>query len=104
MLSGTTTQGSLEIKASYNQNNKTTTFTQLISYAQVQNNLQTGGAKFQAGVSISGNGNPTGYAMVYLYGSGQSQVYNVSSMVVNKPAITITNVNISGHQIQSNFV
>ncbi len=104
VLSGTTTQGSLEIKASYTQNNNPTTFTQLINYAQVQNNAQTSGAKFQAGVSISGYGNPTGYATVYLYGSGQNQVYNVSSMVINKPAITIANGNISGHQIQSNFV
>lgn len=104
VLSGTATQGSMEIRANYIQNNKLVTFTQLINYAQVQNNLQTSGAKFQAGVSISGYGNSTGYGTIYLYGSGQNQIYNVSSIIINKPAITIANGDISGHQIQSNFV
>ena len=104
VLSGATTQGSLEIKASYTQNNKVISFTQLISYAQVQNNLQASGAKFQAGVSISGNGNSVGYGTIYLYGSGQNQIYDVSSIIINKSAIKVVNGNISGQQIQSNFV
>jgi hypothetical protein len=104
MLNGLNTQGSLQIKASYNLDNQPQSFTQLISYAQVQNNTTTTGAKFQSGVSISGYGNPTGYATIYLYGSGQNQVYDVSSITINKPALTIINGNISGHQIQSNFV
>ena len=104
VLNGSNLQGSLEVKASYTLNNKVTTFTQLISYAQVQNNLQPSGAKFQTGVSISGYGNSIGYGVVYLYGSGQNQVYDVSSMIIDKPAVTVANGNISGHQIQSNFV
>jgi len=104
LLNGLNTQGSLQIKASYNLDNQPQSFTQLISYAQVQNNTTTTGAKFQSGVSISGYGNPTGYATIYLYGSGQNQVYDVSSITINKPALTIINGNISGHQIQSNFV
>ena len=103
-LSVGNTQGSLEIKASYTQNNKVISFTQLISYAQVQNNLQASGAKFQAGVSISGNGNSVGYGTIYLYGSGQNQIYDVSSIIINKSAIKVVNGNISGQQIQSNFV
>ena len=104
VLSGSSTQGSMDVKASYNVNNKAVSFNQIINYAQVQNNLVTAGAKFKAGIDISGYGNPTGYATIYLYGSGQNQVYNVSSMTINKPAVTIVNGNISGHQIQSNFV
>ena len=103
-LSGSSLQGSLKIKASYSLNKKAISFSQIINYAQVQNNQQTAGAKFKAGVDISGYGNPTGYATIYLYGSGQGQVYNVSSMTLNKPAVSIVNGNISGHQIQSNFV
>ncbi|MBP7781419.1 MAG: beta-propeller fold lactonase family protein [Burkholderiales bacterium] len=97
-------QGSMLLQASYSLNNKAVSFNQIINYAQVQNNLVTAGAKFKAGIDISGYGNPTGYATIYLYGSGQNQVYNVSSMTINKPAVTIVNGNISGHQIQSNFV
>ena len=97
-------QGSMLLQASYSLNNKAVSFNQIINYAQVQNNLVTSGAKFKAGIDISGYGNPTGYATIYLYGSGQNQVYNVSSMTINKPAVTIVNGNISGHQIQSNFV
>ncbi|MBX9866834.1 MAG: hypothetical protein K2Y14_07945, partial [Burkholderiales bacterium] len=104
VLSGSSTQGSMSVKASYSLNNKAASFNQIINYAQVQNNIVTAGAKFQAGIDISGYGNPTGYATIYLYGSGQNQVYNVSSMTINKPAVTIVNGNISGHQIQSNFV
>jgi hypothetical protein len=104
LLSGLNTQGSIQIKASYNLDNHPQNFTQLISYVQVQNNTSTEGAKFQSGISISGYGNPTGYATIYLYGSGQNQVYDVSSIRINKPAITIVNGNISGQQIQSNFV
>ncbi|MBX9866496.1 MAG: hypothetical protein K2Y14_06235, partial [Burkholderiales bacterium] len=104
VLSGSSSQGSMSVKASYSLNNKSVSFNQIINYAQVSNNLVAAGAKFQAGVDISGYGNPTGYATIYLYGSGQNQVYNVSSMAINKPAVTIVNGNISGHQIQSNFV
>lgn len=97
-------QGSMNIKASYRINNKMVEFNQIINYEQVRNNQQISGAKFQSGVNISGYGNPTGHATIYLYGSGQNQVYEISSMVINKPAITIENGNISGHQIKSNFV
>ena len=104
VLSGSNLQGSLEIKASYAQDNKATTFTQLISYAQVQNNLQTAGAKFQSGVNISGYGNSTGYGMIYLYGSGQNNIYDVNSITVDKPSVIISNGNIAGREIQSYFV
>lgn len=104
MLDGLSTQGTIQIKASYNLDNHSQSFTQLINYAQVQNNVTTAGAKFQSGVTISGYGNPTGYATIYLYGSGQNQIYDVSSITIDKPAVTIVNGNISGQQIQSNFV
>lgn len=98
------TQGSFEIRASYSLNKENKSFTQIVSYEQVTNNGQVSGAKFKSGISISGYGNSTGYATIYLYGSGQNQVYNVSSMTIDKPAVTIVNGNISGHQIQSNYV
>mgnify|MGYP000025150761 FL=1 len=104
ILSGTNVQGSFQITATYSQNNEPKTFSQLINYVKVQNNLQPAGAKFQSGVSISGYGNQNGYATIYLYGSGQDQTYDVSSITVSNPSVTITNGNISGHQIQSNFV
>ena len=104
VLSGSNTQGSMLIGASYKYNDKDNTFSQIINYAQGQNNQLAAGAIFQAGANISGFGNSVGYATIYLYGSGHNQVYDVSSMTINKPVITIVNGNISGHQIQSNFV
>lgn len=104
VLTGSNTQGSMVITASYGLNNKTSSFSQIINYARVENNQQTSGAKFQSGTAIAGFGNSVGYATIYLYGSGINQVYDVSAMTINKPAVTIVNGNISGHQIQSNFV
>ncbi|MDD3266644.1 MAG: DUF1554 domain-containing protein [Burkholderiales bacterium] len=98
------TQGSFEIHANYSLNKENKSFTQIVNYEQVVNNVQNSGAKFRSGVSISGYGNSTGYATIYLYGSGQNQVYDVSSMTIDKPAVKIVNGNISGHQIQSNYV
>lgn len=103
VLSGSNTQGSMLIKASYQVDGKTANFNQVLNYATVQNNT-TDGAKFQSGVDISGYGNKTGYATIYLYGSGNSNIYDVSSMTINKPSVQIVNGNLSGHQIQSNFV
>lgn len=104
LLSEGSTQGSFEIKADYLLNNQSQSFTQLINYVQVRNNTHTEGAKFQSGATISGYGNNTGYATIYLYGSGQNQVYAVNRLTANKPSISIINGNISGQQIQSNFV
>ena len=104
VLSGSNTQGSMQISASYKYNNKDNTFSQIVNYSRVQNDQLAAGAIFQAGTNISGFGNSVGYATIYLYGSGHNQVYDVSSMTINKPAVTIVNGNISGHQIQSNFV
>ncbi len=104
LLSEGSMQGSFEIKANYFLNNLQQSFTQLINYAQVQNNTQPGGAKFQSGATISGYGNNIGYATIYLYGSGQNQMYAVNTIAANKPSVSIINGNISGQQIQSNFV
>lgn len=103
VLKGSNTQGSMTIKASYKQDGKNLTFSQIVNYAKVQNNT-TDGAKFQSGVDISGYGNNIGYATIYLYGSGINNIYDVSSMTIDKPAVRIANGNITGHQIQSNFV
>ena len=104
VLSAQSLQGSFEVKASYIQDGKDIAFTQIINYAAVQDVATTAGAQFSSGVNISGYGNNLGYATLYLYGSGQNQVYNVSSMLIDAPAINVVNGDISGHQIQSNFV
>ena len=104
LLTDGSMQGSFEIKANYLLNNLQQSFTQLINYAQIQNNTQTEGAKFQSGATISGYGNNIGYATIYLYGSGQNQLYTVNELTTNQPSVSIINGNISGQQIQSNFV
>lgn len=97
-------QGSMNIAARYSLNGRTIKFNQIINYAQVSNNQQPSGAKFQSSVAVSGYGNSIGYATMYLYASGQNQVYNVSSISINNSVLNIVNGNISGTQIKSNFV
>lgn len=101
---GTSSQGSVIIKISYPLAGKLQTFSNIINYARVYNNNTTNGAQFASGVELSSFGNPSGCATVYLYGSGQNAIYNIQSLTTDKPAVVITQGNISGQQLQSNFV
>jgi hypothetical protein len=98
-------QGSMLLKANYSLANKPISFSQLINYALVDStSMQTNnGVKFKSGASISGYGNTTGYATLYLYGSGAKQNYIISDISVNKPSLKV-NMNLKQHTIASNSV
>ena len=100
-------QGSTSITASYSvknyNNGQTNTFNQIISYAIVPN-ASIAGAVFNSGVLLTSSGNPTAYGTVYLYGSGTNQIYTVNSLVSSKSGVTIIQGNITGKQIQSNYI
>lgn len=98
-------QGSMLLKANYSLANKPTSFSQLINYALVDStSIQTNdGVKFKSGASISGYGNTTGYATLYLYGSGAKQNYIISDISVNKPSLKF-NMSLKQHTIAANSV
>ncbi len=98
-------QGSMLLKANYSLANKPTSFTQLINYALVNStSMHTNdGVKFKSGASISGYGNTTGYATLYLYGSGAKQNYIISDISVNKPSLKF-NMSLKQHTIAANSV
>lgn len=98
-------QGSMLLKANYSLANKPTSFSQLINYALVDStSMHTNdGVKFKSGASISGYGNTTGYATLYLYGSGAKQNYIISDISVNKPSLKF-NMSLKQHTIAANSV
>ena len=98
-------QGSMLLKANYSLANKSNSFSQLINYALVDStSMQTNdGVKFKSGANISGYGNATGYATLYLYGSGAKQNYIISDISVNKPSVKF-NMNLNQHTIAANSV
>lgn len=98
-------QGSMLLKANYSLANKPISFSQLINYALVDStSMQTNdGVKFKSGASISGYGNTTGYATLYLYGSGAKQNYIISDISVNKPSLKF-NMSLKQHTIAANSV
>ncbi len=103
-ISSATAQGSTLITASYSTSDgKVNSFSQTISYAIVANAM-TNGAVFNSGVLLTSSGNPTAYGTLYLYGSGANQLYTVNSLALNKGGVQIIQGNISGKQMQSNYV
>ena len=100
---GTSSQGSALLKASYTANGKATSFSNIINYSRVYDN-PTNGAVFASGVQLNSFGHSTGYATVYAYGSGQGQIYTVDSFTTSKAAISIVQGNLTGRQLQSNYV
>jgi hypothetical protein len=98
-----TGQGSALLKASYAINGKQKQFSQTISFERVDNTAAVG-AVFKSGAQMSGAGNDTAYATVYLYGSGSNKVYKVEKISIDKSGVQVVNGDISGKQIQSNYV
>ncbi|MDQ5920544.1 MAG: hypothetical protein QG673_600 [Pseudomonadota bacterium] len=96
-------QGSMLLTLSYNYNGQHFTFNQIINFQAVNTSTEQG-VFFNSGVDISGFGNTTGYGTVYVYGGGTDQIYTLSSLSSNKAPITISNGNITGQEIASNFV
>ena len=96
-------QGSILITANYIANGQAKTFSNVVSYSGIYNN-PANGAIIAGGVQLNSFGNTNGYATIYIYGSGQNNIYTVNSLGVNKPAVVINQGNISGMQIQSNYV
>ena len=103
LLDATTAQASALITATFTDAGKTQSTNNTLNFVRVDN-TKNKGPIIQSGVSLSSVGNPTAYGTVYIYGSGQGQIYNVDSLKSSNPSITISQGNISGQQIQSNFV
>ncbi|MBP9742949.1 MAG: hypothetical protein KBD37_06295 [Burkholderiales bacterium] len=95
-------QGSMLLTLNYKNNQQPYSFSQIINFQAIDNPPQ--GVYFASGVNISGFGNSNGYGMVYLYGGGTNQIYTVNSLTSNNPPVTISNGNISGQELASNFV
>jgi hypothetical protein len=103
VLSKTTAQGSALLTASYSYKNETYQFSQTLSFGRVDDNTAKG-ALFNSGVELTSAGNDMAYGTVYIYGSGQNKVYTVDSISSNKGGVQIIQGNISGKQLQSNYV
>lgn len=103
VLDGVEEQGSALIRADYATDKDVKSYSQVISYANVNDNEEKG-AQFKSGVNISSTGNDLGYGTVYLYGSGTNKIYEVENISSDKPGIKIVQGDISGRQIQSNYV
>jgi len=103
VLSETVAQGSALITADYTVQGKVFTFNQVISFERI-NNKQAKGALFNSGVLLNSAGNDTAYGTVYIYGSGENEVYTVNNILSNKAGVKITQGNLSGKQISSNYV
>ena len=91
-------QGAFSITAIYNVNGIQRNFTQLVNYQKI-NQSTNNGVVFSSGVVISGYGNSTGYATLYLYSNHSQESYIINNLLIDKPAITITQGNISGESL-----
>ncbi len=100
-------QGSMLIKASYVLAEKSQSFSQLINYAAVDgaSNKVAAGVKFKSGATISGYGNSTGYATLYLYASGANQVYTITGLSASQPSLKfnmgLKNITLSANAVQA---
>lgn len=102
-VSKTVAQGSAMVSASYSYEKESRQFSQLISFIRVDSKVAKG-AQFNSGVMLNGVGNDSVYGTVYLYGSGQSQIYDVNSITSSNPGVKIIQGNITGKQLSSNYV
>ena len=82
--------GSGVVTASYQVNGKIETFSQIINYQQIA--PINDGVNLTSGVSISSFGHQTGYATIYVYSGNQPN--KVNSLILDKPAFSISNNNL----------
>lgn len=102
-VSKTVAQGSAMVSASYSYEKEPKQFSQMISFIRVDSKVAKG-AQFNSGVMLNGVGNDSVYGTVYLYGSGQNQIYNVNSITSSNLGVKIIQGNITGKQLSSNYV
>lgn len=106
-LSEQSNQGSMLIKADYQLAKQAHSFSQLINYAVVEDNLNraASGVKFKSGATISGYGNPTGYATLYLYATGANQNYKITDLTSSQPSLkfnlNLNNVTLAANSVQA---
>lgn len=106
-LSEQSNQGSMLIKADYQLAKQAHSFSQLINYAVVEDNLNrtVAGVKFKSGATISGYGNPTGYATLYLYATGVNQNYKITDLISSQPSLkfnlNLNNVTLAANSVQA---
>ncbi len=103
VLSKATAQGAALITASYDYEKKPHQFNQILNFDRVDDTAVKG-AVFNSGIALASAGNEMVYGTVYIYGSGQNKVYTVNSITSNKGGVQIIQGNITGKQIQSNYV
>jgi hypothetical protein len=103
MPDGVSFQGSVAIKLSYKMSGVSHSFSQLINYKQIDSTLG-GGVDLASSVNMTAYPNIPSYATLYLYGRGDFRTYKVKDLVLDKPNLIITQGNIIGQNIQSNFI
>ncbi len=96
-------QGSAIITAPYTLDGQSHSFSQLINYAQVINN-QESGVLFSSSIEMIAYPGIKPYGTIYAYGSGSGQLYTVNSLVSNTAGVSVVQGNIQGQQVPSNFV
>ena len=96
-------QGSASITANYVINGKPANFSQLVNYQQITD-TSTNGVVVSSGVSLVDEPGTIPYGVVYVYGSGSNLVYNIQSLILNKPGLVITQGDVSGTQFPSGAI
>lgn len=101
---GTDFKGSSIIQAQYiDASGSKKEFNTVASYAQI-NASNVSGVEFSGNVSVAANSKSSQYATLYIYGGGNSEIHKVKSMKLDKPGFKITQGDLSGREIQSDYV
>ena len=96
-------KGSLIITASYIMDNKQQTFSQIINYATVLNNINNG-AIIMSGLETKSTLGMPSYGVVYMYGSGKAQIYTISTLSSNNKGCSVIQGNLTGLDLASNSI
>ncbi|AUR52469.1 hypothetical protein [Aquella oligotrophica] len=97
-------KGSSIIQAQYTDaNGSKKEFNTVASYARI-NASKVSGAQFSGNVSVAANSKSSQFATLYIYGGGSSEIHKVRSMKLDKPGFKITQGDLSGREIQSDYV
>lgn len=97
-------KGSSIIQAQYTDaNGSRKEFNTVASYARI-NASKVSGAQFSGNVSVAANSRSSQYATLYIYGGGNSEIHKVRSMKLDKPGFKITQGDLTGREIQSDYV
>ncbi len=102
IMSAQNSQGSILITASWNDNKGSHSVSNIVN-AQWVDNSQANGVVLSSDL-VSINSTAIGNGVLYAYGSGQGQIYNITSISTNNQAVSLTQNNLVGTTIPSGFV